>query len=151
MWNSHGCRNSGTKSKWKYFPKLTCHGMLCVCKLFIPKPWLVTPEFSHAVLDSLSLWTDLRIAGCCFLVVLQSFFCFSGRQVLLMRFGCIWTLNLLHFPPSQKTRPFPNTPSPSGTHCGDIGVLRALVELQSGQNRVQSGGSPTRAKAGRHL
>lgn len=58
-----------------------------------------------------------------FLVMLQSHLCFSGRQVLLMRFGCIWTLDLLHFPLSQKARPFPNTLGPSGTYCGGIGVL----------------------------
>lgn len=96
IWNSHGCRVWGTKSKWKYFPKLTCHGMLCVFKLCIPNPWLVTPEISHAVLEPLSLKGDFRVAGCLFL---------SGAPILLM----FWW---------QKSSPPPQTICPSrNTHA----------------------------------
>lgn len=50
-------------------------------------------------------------------VVLQSCWCFSGRQVLLNE---IW-LHLNSWSPSLP--PFPNSPSPSGAHCSAIGVL----------------------------
>lgn len=98
------------------------HAMVCcVCASLYAKDMACYPEFSHAVLDPLSLWAAFRIVGCCFSVVLQSCFCFSGRQFLLMRFGCILTLDVLPFP-SWKTRPFPNT-QPSVTHCGGVGIL----------------------------
>lgn len=97
--------------------------VVCVCKLCIPMPWLVGPEFPHVVLDPFSLRTDFRVAGCCFSVVLQSCLCFGGKHVLLMRLGCISTLNLLLFLPSHKTCPFPNTPTSHVPTSGTGGLI----------------------------
>lgn len=55
--------------------------MLCVSKLCVPNPWLVTLDISHAPLKPLSLKGDIRVAGYLF---------FSGAPILFM----IWWHNL---------------------------------------------------------
>lgn len=122
MWNSRGCKNWGTKSKWKYFPKADISWyVVCVQALYTKAVACYSWLFSCCIrpFKSLDKLQDCWVLS----VVLQSCLCFSGRHVLLMRFGCISTLDVLHFSSPWKTCPFPNTPSPSGTHNGAIGVL----------------------------
>lgn len=67
----------------------------------------------------------------CFLVMLQSCLCFGGRRFLLIKFGCISSLDFLPFPLTPDNTSFPKHTYPhTCIHYGGIHVMSFRVAAE---------------------